>query len=140
MRRNQSRLGELVCLLAAASMLLGCAESTNRTAEGAALYRLHCASCHGETGGGDGPVAASLKSPPTDLTRIAQRNAGHFPETDVLATIDGRYDVAAHGPRDMPVWGAIFLENHVGEPLAIYRGMDDARALVDYLRTLQTSE
>jgi hypothetical protein len=88
-------------------------------------------------GPGVGPVAASLAPPPADLTGLSERNGGAFPETNVLATIDGRYEVAAHGPREMPVWGAVFLEKHVGEPLAIHRGMDDARALTDYLRTLQ---
>ena len=36
--------------------------------EGARLYPGHCASCHGATGHGDGPAAASLPIPPADLT------------------------------------------------------------------------
>ena len=34
------------------------------TPEGLALYRARCASCHGERGGGDGPVAAGLTVKP----------------------------------------------------------------------------
>jgi high-affinity iron transporter len=36
--------------------------------DGEALYGMHCASCHGATGLGDGPAAASLDPPPSDLT------------------------------------------------------------------------
>lgn len=42
----------------------------------AALYAQQCAACHGSTGRGDGPAAASLDPPPiafTDATRAAQR-------------------------------------------------------------------
>lgn len=35
---------------------------------GAALFRAHCAPCHGPTGRGDGPAAAALNAPPADLT------------------------------------------------------------------------
>ncbi|NNL85365.1 MAG: hypothetical protein HKP27_06910, partial [Myxococcales bacterium] len=78
-----------------------------------------------------------LEPAPSDLTGIALRNDGRFKESEVLATIDGRYAVAAHGTREMPVWGAVFRERHRDDPLPIQRGMHDARALVDYLRTLQ---
>ncbi len=37
-------------------------------AEGAALYRAHCADCHGPDGHGDGPRAAALALPQGDLT------------------------------------------------------------------------
>lgn len=37
-------------------------------ARGAELYRGYCAQCHGETGAGDGPMAAGLEPPPADLT------------------------------------------------------------------------
>jgi putative copper resistance protein D len=36
-------------------------------AEGARLYRAHCAACHGETGAGDGPAAPGLPRRPADL-------------------------------------------------------------------------
>jgi hypothetical protein len=67
-------------------------------------YRL-CSSCHGEEGRGDGPIAASLKTPPPNLTVLAKNNDGHFPFIRVLEVIDGRGITAAHGPREMPVWG-----------------------------------
>jgi mono/diheme cytochrome c family protein len=38
------------------------------TGRGAVLFQVHCASCHGPDGRGDGPVAATLRPPPRDLT------------------------------------------------------------------------
>ena len=34
---------------------------------GLALYQTHCLLCHGETGLGDGPSAATMNPPPADL-------------------------------------------------------------------------
>lgn len=43
--------------------------------QGAALYRAHCAGCHGPAGRGDGPGGAGLPRRPADLT--AQHAADH---------------------------------------------------------------
>ena len=46
-------------------------------AEAAALYQSRCASCHGDTGRGDGPAAVALDPKPTnfrDASRQARRN------------------------------------------------------------------
>jgi mono/diheme cytochrome c family protein len=123
----------LVGLLA----LPACVDRSEDPVTGAALYQRHCASCHGADGRGEGPVAATLRTPPTDLTRLAQASSGRFDETAVMMAIDGRRSVAEHGPREMPVWGAVFQAEHVGEPLAIYGPVRDARALADYLRGIQ---
>jgi len=45
-------------------------------ARGAAIYRRHCQSCHGEDGRGDGPMAAALPHPPADLTHHFHRAPG----------------------------------------------------------------
>ena len=74
---------------------------------GADLYRTHCASCHGREGRGNGPVAASMRKPPPDLTQLSRRNGGLFPEARIRRIVDGR-EVESHGTRDMPVWGDIF--------------------------------
>jgi mono/diheme cytochrome c family protein len=72
-------------------------------------YVFHCASCHGRTGTGDGPVAAALKIAPPDLTTLAKRAGGRFPEAQVTAFILGRR-APSHGSREMPVWGPLFRE------------------------------
>jgi mono/diheme cytochrome c family protein len=40
-------------------------------ADGKSLWNLHCASCHGKTGLGDGSKAAQLKTQPEDMTKSA---------------------------------------------------------------------
>ena len=68
-------------------------------------FKQYCASCHGVDGTGNGPVAPSLKTKPADLTLLSKNNGGVFPERDVHDFIDGTKLVAAHGSREMPVWG-----------------------------------
>lgn len=69
----------------------------------------YCASCHGTAGRGDGPMAASLKTRPSDLTMLASRNGNQFPRAQVLAYVDGTgRQPPAHGPTEMPLWGGIF--------------------------------
>src|SRR5262245_18787271 len=87
-------------------------EEQARVAAGRALFRSYCASCHGVDARGDGPVAAQLRVPPADLTRIAVRRGGHFEASEVAAYIDGRSEVLAHGRREMPVWGRVYDERN----------------------------
>lgn len=39
--------------------------------DGAAIYKNYCASCHGETGKGDGVAGASLEPKPKDLSELS---------------------------------------------------------------------
>ena len=68
-------------------------------------YLSSCAACHGEDGKGNGILASILKVPPADLTTLARRNSGYFPLAGVTEIIDGRTMIAAHGTREMPIWG-----------------------------------
>ena len=104
---------------------------------GAEMFKQYCASCHGMNGEGDGPVAASLKKPPADLTRIAARNGGKFPDADIARWIDGRFDAPAHGTREMPVWGRQFQDSFAKgtDPDEVVRGR--LLTLVEYLKTIQ---
>ena len=43
------------------------APGSAQTADGPALYQLHCAPCHGESGRGNGPAGRFLQPPPRDL-------------------------------------------------------------------------
>src|ERR1700686_4643543 len=76
--------------------------------DGADLFRSYCATCHGLTGKGDGPVAAALEKSVPDLTTITRRNGGTFPAKRVRTIIAGDQLVIAHGTREMPIWGPIF--------------------------------
>jgi mono/diheme cytochrome c family protein len=99
--------------------------------DGAAIYRTYCASCHGTTATGGGPAALSMKVTPPDLTGIAARNKGVFPSERVSQIVLGR-GPAAHGDRNMPVWGDVFARRVSNvDPKAIID------ALVRYLDGLQ---
>lgn len=104
---------------------------------GAELFEQYCAACHGKSGVGDGPVAAVLVKPPADLTRIAARRDGQFPDAEITRWIDGRFDSPAHGTREMPIWGRAFQESVApGEdPDEVGRGR--LLALIEYLKTIQ---
>jgi len=101
-------------------------------AAGAAAFKTHCASCHGQSGGGDGPAAAALRSPPPDLRLLARNNDGVFPEKVLETVIDGRKTIRAHGNFEMPVWGRE-LSQASGEADAGKR----VAAVVRYLRGIQ---
>ena len=105
---------------------------------GKAEFRANCAVCHGLEARGDGPMAGILDPRPPNLTLLSRGNGGFFPYGTVFDTIDGRDEVAAHGPRDMPIWGEAFL------PSGNSHGTDDELlvygrilALIRYLESLQ---
>jgi mono/diheme cytochrome c family protein len=77
-------------------------------ASGQGMYVSYCAVCHGKDGKGGGPAAEALKVPPPDLTTLAKRNNGEYPSMRVTSTIRGETAMAAHGSKEMPVWGHLF--------------------------------
>jgi mono/diheme cytochrome c family protein len=97
----------------------------------------HCAACHGLDARGGGPVAEALRTAPADLTRIAARRGGVFPAGEISDWIDGRLAPSAHGPREMPIWGARLAEGLPQDPLSqdLVRGR--IVTLVEYLRSIQ---
>lgn len=105
---------------------------------GLEMYQSFCASCHGVSGEGDGPVAPLIKIHVPDLTRMAHREGGEFPTEDARRTIDGRFDRPAHGPRDMPVWGWQFYRSDtLKDPVERARVDALIDRLVQYLQTIQ---
>ena len=104
---------------------------------GRQLFDRFCASCHGNSGFGDGPVATSLKVTVSDLTRLYQRNGGKFPAERVRKIIDGRQVYPVHGPRDMPVWGQELWVEGGASPQADDEARDIIDKLVNYLRSIQ---
>jgi len=76
--------------------------------DGQVLFEHYCAVCHGKDAKGTGPAADALKKTPADLTQVARKNGGKFPEVHVMRVIKGDDTVGAHGSRDMPIWGELF--------------------------------
>jgi mono/diheme cytochrome c family protein len=103
---------------------------------GAELFQRFCASCHGASARGDGPVAPTLATLPPNLTTISRRY-GEFPAGLIRDTIDGRGGVRAHGARGMPVWGYEFYVEAGGDVNAEKEMHEVVKRLVEYLRSLQ---
>jgi len=103
--------------------------------EGGDVFRTYCAVCHGTSGKGDGPLAASLRKPPADLTLFTKNNEGTFPRELVAKIIDGREPVPGHGGGDMPVWGDAFSRSlEDSDPESVKQKI---RSVVDHLESLQ---
>lgn len=98
---------------------------------GRKLFNQYCATCHGVTGKGEGPVAAALKVGPPDLTTI-QQTGEKFPFNRVQTKIDGEKAVQAHGSSKMPVWGTIFRRTS-----SDIQQQGDVYALVKYIESIQ---
>ena len=102
--------------------------------KGSELFRAYCAACHGTDAKGGGPAASSLKAKVPDLTRIAQRRGGRIPAQQIEKIITGEETVtAAHGSREMPVWGPFFGQIQRDQDLGKVR----TRNLATYLESLQ---
>lgn len=130
----------------AATLLLvaGAAPAQSERDRGKREFETSCAVCHGAEARGEGPLRPFLVKPPTDLTTLAKRNGGRFPTRQVMEIIDGRSaaPIGSHGPREMPVWGDVFLEQAQQDPTRAklhpeWSVRARITALIDYLGQLQ---
>jgi mono/diheme cytochrome c family protein len=87
-------------------------------ASGKEMFTSYCASCHGTDGKGSGPAAKALTAAPADLTILAKRNGGKYPNDRVAAILRGQTNLMPHGDQEMPIWGPVFRQmsgGHEGE-------------------------
>jgi mono/diheme cytochrome c family protein len=93
--------------------------ATAEGGDGAALYREHCASCHGKDGGGDGVLANDLRFKPRAFKegRFAFGNTADAMAKTVMSGIPGQ-DMAR-----MPAFKSVLSETEID-------------AVVTYVRTL----
>lgn len=84
-------------------------------ATGKALWNIHCKSCHGTKGLGDGTKASQLKTEPGDFSK-----AGFQSQTD-----GALYYKTSEGREDMPAFKKKISDE------------DDRWALVNFMRTLK---
>jgi len=135
------RVSIAIAAMLALSGISSATLAADKVGVGKLEYQSNCASCHGNDGKG-GAYVDFLKVTPPDLTQLSKKNGGVFPLERVYGVIDGRQEVKAHGPRDMPIWGRDYQikagEYYVDvgyDPEAYVRGR--ILALIDYLNRMQ---
>jgi mono/diheme cytochrome c family protein len=126
------RLRNLVAFIESLQQPTTPAAAAVRPADGAMIFRSYCAPCHGAAGRGDGVMAGQLLKMPPNLATLATRNGGVFPVERVRQIIEGA-GPAAHGSRDMPVWGPLLERLSLGGTGA----RDRIDAVVRYLQEIQ---
>ena len=99
-------------------------------------FQRYCSACHGPEGKGDGPFVPYLKTPPPDLTTLAKRNGGKFPDIKVADIVDGRTAMPAHGTGEMPIWGQRFGQT-MKSPMTGAAVRGEIALFVAYLRSIQ---
>jgi mono/diheme cytochrome c family protein len=134
--RPLARLKPILVLLALAGTTVAQAEDLS-TSSGAQLFQRFCASCHGKSGTGDGPVAPLFKLLPPDLTGMSRRSGGTFPAERARRIIDGREVSLPHGTREMPVWGLEFQLTAPGAGDTSAVAEATIARLVEHLRSIQ---
>lgn len=141
MKKSESIAAAIVCFVLAA----GFANVSLADDVGKIEYENNCAVCHGMSGRGNGPYAGIIDTKVPDLTMLQRTNNGVFPFDRVYQTIDGRIDVRAHGPRDMPIWGNEYNDkaaDYYSDYLRDYSAKGFVRgrvlALVNHIYSLQS--
>jgi mono/diheme cytochrome c family protein len=119
-------------------MTLGLAAPVNAqdAAQGEAIFGFYCATCHGRSAVGNGPMSPSLVVAPADLTTLAARNDGVFPTTRVVMRIDGRDPLVSHGSM-MPIYGDFFAGTDVATKAETGQPMMTSQPIVDLLAYLE---
>jgi mono/diheme cytochrome c family protein len=120
-------------LLVVGTVAMARTAKSDDVAEGRALYLQYCGVCHGRNADGKGPMASVLSTPPANLRLLWERYGNPLPEDQIARFIDGRADVKAHGPRDMPVWGEVWQNPNVSQQQVNER----IAKLVAYLQSIQ---
>src|SRR5438132_25539 len=83
------------------------------------LFKIYCARCHGFSGHGDGPDAATLKTRPREFTDCKVMGA-ISDDTMFKAIKDG--GAAVNLPNDMPAWAAGLSDDQIKSLMKYIRG------------------
>ena len=136
-----------VILLSALTLMVSATEVQDKSgadkaartigASGKQTYTHYCAACHGANARGIGPAAVLLKTPPPDLTTLAEHHGGKFPNEYVSDVLRFGTRIVARGSSDMPIWGPIFGSMESYDEVAVRKRIKE---LSDYLASLQEKE
>ena len=84
------------------------AGDASAAAAGKDLYQINCASCHGDTGKGDGPASASLEPKPYNLANaVVETSEGYLYYRIAEGGMMSPYNSS------MPAWKAVLNEDQI---------------------------
>jgi cytochrome c oxidase cbb3-type subunit 3 len=109
-----------VCLVVAVVQLPGIAWGAGDAAKGKAKYAEVCAACHGASGKGDGPAAASLPTKPRDHTDGAYM--GKLKDQQIFDFIKRGGQALGKSPL-MPPWGGQLTDEQIQDLVAYIRSL-----------------
>ncbi len=109
-----------IAALMALAVLSASAASAQDKEEGKKLYVTYCSSCHGDSGKGDGPAAASLPVKPANHT---DGNVMNKMSDKTLVDIISKGGQAAGKSAFMPAWGASLREKQIADIVAYLRSI-----------------
>ncbi len=93
------------------------ADGTSDARNGRTVFQTNCASCHGESGKGDGPTGAYLSVPPADLTSEDVRNDS---DSELLSEISNGIP-----DKGMPAWKSLLSAQEIRDVLAYIRTLSE---------------
>jgi len=145
MRRTHSRWlhtgGSVLLLAVGAPAMLGCeSHQEYRLRVARDVFDRKCARCHGSSGGEGPHQVEDLGADAPDLRQLWRSYGSPLPHEELAEFIDGRRDVAAHGPRAMPVWGEEIYDNLPDGATVEEMRAGTIEMLLDYLESIQMRE
>ena len=79
---------------------------------GASVFKTDCATCHGESGHGDGPASQALEPRPVNLVDLSKISADDFLFWKINTGVDGTA---------MPAWKGILTDQQIWQTIAFIR-------------------
>jgi mono/diheme cytochrome c family protein len=118
MQKSISILTVFVLIIGIAFLVPADSKAEGDAAKGGEVYKTYCATCHGDTGKGDGIAAAALDPKPRDLSNADYVSGLTDAHIKKVVTEGG---AAAGMSATMPAWGEIIPEADINNIIAYIR-------------------
>jgi mono/diheme cytochrome c family protein len=108
--------------------------SAAQVQRGEKVFQRYCAACHGDDLKGNIPAPYPFTERSPDLTTLARRHGGTFPDDYIEDVLRHGVMIPAHGPPEMPNWGEDFrADERLNEAQVTQRITN----LKNYIKSLQ---